>query len=189
MIDEYLFNILVKGKKQTSYKFYIFKAILKFISLGKFDVSFFELGCMMIAVSYFDMDIYVNNKTEHDKLLLMKSELITDCNYYGNVNEELIFKDLLDIKNKDFIKAVKSLVAYAPYLILSYGQWDAYLEGLITWQKNKKIEELSNRFSDDVLYSIKDKNLHLNKIFVKELEKDLNYYNDEIDKYIRNYFN
>ena len=188
MIKDYLHLVLGTGRKQTSYKLYYFKAILEFIKKDNYVIPFHNIACMMIASSYFDMNRYANYKRTNDRLMFMKSTLISELDYYGNESISLIYDDLLGIDNNKVNKEIDSLVLYVPYLFLSYGQWKAELEGLVVQKRNYKIEALSQENKSLNLYWIKDKTIYLNERFVEELKKDIEIIEINVNDLIQKYF-
>lgn len=188
LFKEYFDRILNIGKKQTSYKYYCLKALFYFINNGYKEVGFYDLACMMISVSYFDCDKYMNVATTHDRLMQMKSYLLSNEKYFGNNSINSIFTDVSSFKKKETVHIIKTIVAYAPYLLLSYGQWDDELKGLVTSGRNQKIEEFSQSEKEKLFYYIENKKIYFNEVFRKNISDNFYIYNDYIDSKIISYF-
>lgn len=187
MINIEIFQKYFVCKKDTSYKLYFGKSLLYFAQKNIDIIDFYELGCMMISVSYKDIERFYTRKRKHDRLL--DSKKVLQEKVYINDNNDFYtnYEKIKNVKDKETTSYIYSLVEYVPYRFLSYGQWNKILKGLFDYQKNELIEQLSKESYYNDIYFINKKKIIFNKKFLNDVEmnfeKYLNFINNEIEKY------
>lgn len=173
------FNNVLTYRSRTSYKYYFLKAIM-FLGIKKDTIRFKDIGLEMLVQSWNDLSEEKFSFRKLDKLKDFKISLIKKYSLPEFSTESDIRKKLLSFEDLKIDQISYELTAYCPYLLLSYGQWDNQLKGIVNYHiRHKLIQEFSQ--NESCLYEIYDGYLILNSEYFDIIRNNLDDFNQTVN--------
>ena len=167
MIDIYIETILkMISNRNTSYKLFLMKYLIKNISGDKTLFSFKELSCGMVSESWQHYEYNYFRYTKNDRIFdLIQYAIESSSQITIYSSNKQVFDFLWNSDDKNIIRMLKRLTSVVQYRLLVPFIDSIELTGLKWNKQNKYIKEKSKII--DMFYTINEDSILVNSDWVK----------------------
>lgn len=153
------------SNRNTSYKLFLMRYLLSFVSKEKTKFSFRELSCGMVSEAWGYYERCYERFTKNDRIFDLVQyvvDLYSDLSVFSS--KKVVFDFLMNNKDVQIISRLTKLMSMVQYrLLVPYVDIEE-LKGRSWSSQNKRIIQLSSQQA--MFYQIKDKSISINQEWI-----------------------